>query len=68
MSDPSALTFALEKAEVDFVPQLPSLTVERQLAKSPDVIISNKGGEAIGPVGWLAVGTDADLTQAPTFE
>jgi peptide/nickel transport system substrate-binding protein len=61
MSDPSSLALALEKGEVDFVPQLASLAQNRQLAKNKDIVVSNKGGQAIGPLGWLAF----NLTRKP---
>lgn len=57
MTDPSAVALALDKGEVDFVPQLGSLSQMAQLAKSPNVKVSYKGGEAIGPLGWLAFNT-----------
>jgi peptide/nickel transport system substrate-binding protein len=57
MTDPSAVALALDKGEVDFVPQLGALSQMAQLEKSPDVKVSYKGGEAIGPLGWLAFNT-----------
>ena len=60
-SDPSSLALALEKGDIDFVPQLASLAQLKQLSKSKDVVVSNKGGEAIGPLGWVAF----NLTRKP---
>ncbi|MFM9148069.1 MAG: ABC transporter substrate-binding protein, partial [Verrucomicrobiota bacterium] len=60
-TDPSSLALGLEKGEVDFVPQLASLAQLKQLSKSKDVVVSNKGGEAIGPLGWVAF----NLTRKP---
>ncbi len=54
ITDPAALALAMEKGEVDFMPQVASLAQATQLAKVPDVVLSRKGGEAIGPLGWLA--------------
>ncbi len=54
MADNSAQTLALEKGEVDLLPGSVTLSQVAQLSKSKDVVISRKGGEAIGPLGWLA--------------
>jgi len=54
MADASSVALALEKGEVDFLPQLGALSQTMQLAKNKDIVVSNKGGEAIGPLGWLA--------------
>ena len=53
IADPSAQALALAKGEIDL---LVGLTVSQatQLAKSPDVVPLRKGGEAIGPIGWVA--------------
>jgi len=60
-SDPSSLALALEKGDIDFVPQLASLAQLKQLGRSKDIVVSNKGGEAIGPLGWVAF----NLTRKP---
>ena len=52
--DTAAQTIALERGEVDLLAGSITLSMFKQLAKSPDVVISRKGGEAIGPLGWLA--------------
>lgn len=54
MADNSAQALALEKGEVDLLPGSVTLSQVAQLSKSKDVVISRKGGEAIGPLGWLA--------------
>ncbi len=52
--DTSAQALALERGEVDLLPGSVTLSQFAQLSKSKDVVISRKGGEAIGPLGWLA--------------
>jgi peptide/nickel transport system substrate-binding protein len=52
--DPAAQAIALERGEIDLLPGSVTLSQFNQLAKSPQVVISRKGGEAIGPLGWLA--------------
>jgi peptide/nickel transport system substrate-binding protein len=52
--DTSAQALALEKGEVDLLPGSVTLSQFRQLAQSKDVVLSRKGGAAIGPLGWLA--------------
>ena len=54
MADNSAQALALEKGEVDLLPGSVTLSQMAQLSKSKDVVISRKGGEAIGTLGWLA--------------
>ena len=51
--DPAAQAIALERGEIDLLPG-GTLSQFNQLAKSPQVVVSRKGGEAIGPLGWLA--------------
>ncbi|MEN9313804.1 MAG: hypothetical protein RIS35_197 [Pseudomonadota bacterium] len=55
--DPSAQVLALERGEIDLLPGSVTLSQLSQLEKAPDVRISRKGGEAIGPLGWLAFNT-----------
>lgn len=52
--DNAAQALALEKGEVDLLPGSVTLSQFSQLSKSKDVVLSRKGGEAIGPLGWLA--------------
>jgi len=52
--DTAAQTIALERGEIDLLPGSVTLSQINQLSKSPDVVVSRKGGEAIGPLGWLA--------------
>ena len=54
ISDPSAMALALERGEIDLIPGFPTLAQVNQLSKAKDVVVSRKGGEAIGPIGWLA--------------
>ena len=52
--DTAAQAIALERGEVDLLPGSVTLAQFSQLSKSKDVVVSRKGGEAIGPLGWLA--------------
>lgn len=52
--DNAAQALALEKGEVDLLPGSVTLSQFAQLSKAKDVVLSRKGGEAIGPLGWLA--------------
>ena len=54
ITDNAAQALALEKGEVDLLPGSVTLSQFSQLAKAKDVVLSRKGGEAIGPLGWLA--------------
>ena len=54
IADTSAQTLALQRGEIDLLPASLTLSQIGQLSKSPDVTVSRKGGEAIGPLGWLA--------------
>ncbi|MBL8334270.1 MAG: ABC transporter substrate-binding protein, partial [Rubrivivax sp.] len=54
MSDNAAQALALEKGEIDLLPGSVTLAQFAQLGKARDVVLSRKGGEAIGPLGWLA--------------
>ena len=54
IADTSAQALALEKGEVDLLPGSVTLAQFAQLAKAKDVVLSRKGGDAIGPLGWLA--------------
>ncbi len=54
IQDTAAQAIALERGEVDLLPGSMTLSQVTQLSKVPDVVISRKGGEAIGPLGWLA--------------
>ena len=51
--DTAAQALALERGEIDLMFG-PTLSQFNQLSKSPNVVVSRKGGEAIGPIGWLA--------------
>ena len=52
--DTSAQAIALERGEIDLLPGSVTLSQFNQLSKSKDVVMSRKGGDAIGPLGWLA--------------
>ena len=52
--DTAAQALALEKGEIDLLPGSVTLSQFSQLAKAKDVVLSRKGGAAIGPLGWLA--------------
>ena len=54
ISDNAAQSLALERGEVDLLPGSVTLSQFRQLSKAKEVVLSRKGGEAIGPLGWLA--------------
>jgi peptide/nickel transport system substrate-binding protein len=54
IADPSAMALSIERGEVDLIPGFPTLAQVNQLSKSKEVVVSRKGGEAIGPIGWLA--------------
>lgn len=54
IADTSAQALALERGEVDLLPGSVTLAQFAQLSKAKDVVMSRKGGEAIGPLGWLA--------------
>ncbi len=54
IADSSAQSLALERGEVDYLPGSVTLSQFSQLSKARDVVLSRKGGDAIGPLGWLA--------------
>lgn len=54
IQDPAAMVLSFERKEVHYVPGLSSVTLAEQMKKFPHLEVSNKGGEAIGPIGWLA--------------
>ena len=54
IADTSAQAIALERGEIDWLPGSVTLSQFAQLSKAKDVVISRKGGDAIGPLGWLA--------------
>ena len=73
IADSSTMTLALERGEIDLIPGAPTVSQHAQLSKSADVVLSRKGGEAIGPIGWLAFNTkrkpfdDARVRQAVAY-
>ena len=54
MPDISTRTLAIERGEIDLLPGSVTPGQFAQLARAPGVVVSRKGGEAIGPLGWLA--------------
>ncbi|MDE1947738.1 MAG: ABC transporter substrate-binding protein, partial [Burkholderiales bacterium] len=54
LADPSTAALALGRGEVDYLPMAGQLSMLSELRKSPDVVITHKDGDAIGPLGWLA--------------
>jgi len=55
--DSNALAVAIERKDVHFVPFWSDLALLDRLAKTPGLAVSDKGGEAIGPLNWLAFNT-----------
>lgn len=55
--DPNALALALERKEVNFSPFWGELAMLDRLEKTAGLAITPKGGEAIGPINWLAFNT-----------
>jgi peptide/nickel transport system substrate-binding protein len=51
--DPSVQVLEIEKGDVQMLVGPVTVSQAGQLAKSPKVSIVARGGEAIGPVGWL---------------
>lgn len=52
--DSNALAIALENGEVNYAPFWSDLSVLQRLSKIPRLGVTDKGGEAIGPLNWLA--------------
>ncbi len=52
--DPTAITLALERKDIDMFPFVSNITEVLRLQKLPNVNIERRGGEAIGPLGWVA--------------
>lgn len=71
--DGNALAIALENGEVNYVPFWSDLSVLQRLKSNPRLAITDKGGEAIGPLNWLAFNTakkpldDVRVRQAISF-
>jgi peptide/nickel transport system substrate-binding protein len=55
--DPNAIVLAFERKEVQMLPGYSAITPIEQLRKLPTLEVSIKGGQAIGPLGWLAFNT-----------
>jgi peptide/nickel transport system substrate-binding protein len=52
--DPAAISLALERRDIDMYPFVSNITEVQRLQKLPHVTIERRGGEAIGPLGWVA--------------
>ena len=71
--DTNALAIAIERKEVQFVPFWADLALLDRLSKLPGLATTDKGGEAIGPLNWLAFNTakkpldDVRVRQAISF-
>jgi peptide/nickel transport system substrate-binding protein len=57
IADPNAIVLAFERKEVQMLPGYSAITPIEQLRKLPFLEVSSKGGQAIGPLGWLAFNT-----------
>jgi len=55
--DANSLALALEAKEVHFTTFADAIATLDRLAKVPGVEVTPKGGEAIGPINWLAFNT-----------
>ncbi|WP_102226820.1 ABC transporter substrate-binding protein [Acidimangrovimonas sediminis] len=56
-ADPENMVLAVQNGEVDVAPLLSDVRDIQRLEKAPDVTVSNKGFEAIGPINWLEFNT-----------
>lgn len=71
--DSNALAIAAERKEVHYTPFWSDLSLLERVAKAPGIAVTDKGGEAIGPINWLAFNTkkkpldDARVRQAISF-
>ncbi len=71
--DSNALAVAIERKEIQFAPFWTDLALLDRLSKTPGIAATDKGGEAIGPINWLAFNTkkkpldDARVRQAISF-
>jgi peptide/nickel transport system substrate-binding protein len=52
--DPSALVVAMERGEIDFLPWFGLIAETDRLRKLPEVQVNAQGGQAIGPLNWVA--------------
>jgi peptide/nickel transport system substrate-binding protein len=53
IADSSAQALALARGEIDMMVSM-TMSQATQLAKSPDMQLHRKGGDGIGPLGWVA--------------
>ncbi|MDA0276254.1 MAG: ABC transporter substrate-binding protein [Proteobacteria bacterium] len=54
IKDPSALTVAMERGEIDFLPWFGGISETARMQKLPGLQVISKGGQAIGPLNWVA--------------
>jgi peptide/nickel transport system substrate-binding protein len=71
--DANSLALAMEAKEVHLMTFVPEIATLDRLSKVQGVTVTSKGGEAIGPLNWLAFNTakkpfdDARVRQAVSF-
>jgi len=71
--DSNALALAIEAKEVHFTPFLAEISAVEKLATVPGIVVTDKGGEGIGPLTWVAFNTarepfkDVRVRQAISF-
>ena len=71
--DGNAAAIAVERKDVQFTPFWSDLSLLDRVSKAPGIATTDKGGEAIGPINWLAFNTkkkpldDARVRQAISF-
>ena len=56
-NDPANLTLAIERGDVEYAPFLSNVRDIQRLQGAADVTVSTEGGDAIGPINWLAFNT-----------
>jgi peptide/nickel transport system substrate-binding protein len=57
LPDANSQILSLEKGEIDALPILDDVRAVQRLEKNPDLIVTDKGFEGIGPLNWLAFNT-----------
>ncbi|MDR1546207.1 MAG: ABC transporter substrate-binding protein [Deltaproteobacteria bacterium] len=57
LPDGNSLILSLENGEIDGIPLLDDVRAVQRLEKNPDVQVTAKGFEGIGPLNWLAFNT-----------
>jgi peptide/nickel transport system substrate-binding protein len=59
--DAVSLALAVDKGEVDMNPFLAGARDIQRLKKNADLVVTNKGYAAVGPINWLAFNTKHDI-------